>query len=158
MNKQNIIQYPYARPKALDELFDLIRKEASWNPSVINVKTLKTLGIAPSKEIEAISCLIFIGLIDNEGKLTDVFSRTRENFQKTLLEQVQKSYKEIFDQIPISRINQETLVNFFMGYGFSEDTAEYQGVLFVYFCKKGGIDIPNADASFKRARFKKKKL
>ena len=154
MNKQKSIQYPYARPKALDELFDLIRKESSWNPSIINIKTLKTLSIAPKKENETIKCLKFIGLIDDDGKPTAILSQMREDFQNTLHEQVQKSYREIFDQIPVHRINQETLVKYFMGFGYSEDTAEYQGALFAYLCIKGGIDVPNISVSFKRARFK----
>ncbi len=156
MPKQQNIKYPYARPSAMEEIFKLIGEEQTWNPGSINVSTLKTLGIAPSKEGLAVQCLKFLGVLTYDGKPTDAFIGLRENIRPTLEKLVRQAYKTIFNQIPISRISQETLVKFFMGNGYSEDTAEYQGALFVYLCKTGGIDLPNAKQSFTRARFKKK--
>jgi len=156
MTKQLKTSFPYARPSALEEIFRLIKEEPTWNPSSINVSTLKTLGIAPSKETLAIQTLKFLGILNEDATPTDVFVSLRKSFASTLERQVRQAYKSIFDQIPLSRINQETLVKFFMNNGYIEDTAEYQGVLFVYLCKAVNIDLPNASLSFKRARFKKR--
>ena len=41
MSKQLQTKYPYGRPSALEEIFRLIREEQNWNPSSINVSTLK---------------------------------------------------------------------------------------------------------------------
>ncbi len=157
MKSQIKTHYPSARPSGMEELFKLIQEEKNWNPNSISVTTLKTLGIAPSKESSVIHCLKFLGILDSNGAPTDVFSKLRQNFPSVLKECVLKSYQEIFNQIPVSRINQQTLVNFFGESGYKEDTAEYQGALFVYLCKTAGIELPNASLSFKRARFKKQK-
>ena len=155
MTKELKILYPYARTSAIDEIFKLIKEERTWNPSSINVSTLKTLGVASSKESVTIQALKFLGVLDENEATTEIFRNLRESFQLTLERQVRQSYKLIFDQIPLSRVNQDTLVKFFMQDGYIEDTAEYQGALFVYLCKTAGIDLPNASLSFKRARFKK---
>lgn len=155
MAKQQDTKYPYARTSAIEDFFKLIQEEPSWNPSVINVSTLKTLGIASSKESETIKSLKFLGILDENEKPTDVFQKFHEDFKQALEIQVRLSYKPIFDQIPVSRINQEALVKFFMNDGYKEDTAEYQGGLFVYLCRAAGINLPNAPLSFKRSRFKK---
>lgn len=155
MAKQSKTQYPYARPSALEEIFRLIKEEQTWNPSSINVSTLKTLGIAPSKETLVIQSLKFLGVLDEDAIPTGVFKDLRKEFAVTLERQIIQVYKSVFDQIPLSRISQETLVKFFMNNGYIEDTAEYQGALFVYFCRNAGIELPNASLSFTRARFKK---
>jgi hypothetical protein len=157
MSKQLQTKYPSGRPSALEEIFKLIREEKDWNPSVMNVSTLKNLGIAPSKESPTVHTLKFLGILGEGGVPTDVFQKLRQDFQPTLAVQVRKAYKTIFDQIPLSRITQESLVKFFVGEGYVEDTAEYQGALFVQLCKSAGIVLPNAPESFKRARFKKQK-
>jgi hypothetical protein len=157
MKSQIKTHYPSARTSGILEVFKLIQEEVNWKPNSISVATLKTLGIAPSKETTVIHCLKFLGILDNVGKPTDIFSQLRHNFQPVLKETVLKSYQEIFDQIPVSRINQQTLVNFFGEIGYKEDTAEYQGALFVYLCKTAEIDLPNAPESFVRARFRKNK-
>jgi len=157
MSKQLQTKYPSGRPSALEEIFKLIQEEQDWNPSVVNVMTLKNLGVAPSKESTAVQTLKFLGILSQEGVPTDVFQKLRKEFKPTLAIQVRQAYQIIFDQIPLSRITQESLVNFFVGEGYVEDTAEYQGALFVQLCKSAGISLPNAPENFKRARFKKQK-
>lgn len=157
MSKQLQTKYPYGRPSAIEEIFKLIREEQNWNPSAINISTLKNLGIAPSKESLTVQSLKFLDILNEDGVPTEVFQRLRHEFQPTLERQIQQAYKTIFDQIPVGRINQESLVKFFVREGYVEDTAEYQGALFVQLCKTAGINLPNASESFKRARFKKQK-
>ncbi|MDP1713380.1 MAG: DUF5343 domain-containing protein [Anaerolineales bacterium] len=157
MSKQLRGKYPSGRPSAIEEVFKLIREEQNWNPSAINVSTLKNLAIAPSKESLTVQSLKFLGILNEAGAPTEVFQKLRYEFQPTLESQIRQAYKTVFDQIPVGRINQESLVKFFVREGYVEDTAEYQGALFAYLCKIAGIDLPNAPASFKRARFKKPK-
>jgi hypothetical protein len=69
---------------------------------------------------------------------------------------VRASYGELFALVPIKRMTEETLVKFFRQAGYSVETAEYQGALFVGLCNDAGIELPNVGESFTRARFKKK--
>jgi len=154
VKRKNKPKYPYARPKSMEQIFNLILNEEEWSPRAILVSTLKTLNMAPSKESEAIGCLKFLGIINEDGEPTDVFTRLRGDFVPTLRERVLYGYDQLFDQIPRGMINQTTLVNFFKEQGYVEDTAEYQGSLFVYLCKKSRIDLPNAEESFSRARLR----
>src|SRR5688572_16358113 len=106
MSRHQSMKYPHGRPSAIQEIFKLIQEEKEWNPSSINISTLKTLGIAPSKESLAVNTLKFLGVLDEVERPTSVFQELRSNFQNTLEKQVRESYKSIFDQIPLSRINQ----------------------------------------------------
>src|SRR6266487_2907137 len=113
MKSQIKTQYPSARTSGMQEFFKLIQEEKNWSPNSISIATLKTLAIAPSKESSVIHCLKFLGIVDSSGAPTNIFSKLHQDFPSTLKESVSKSYQEIFDQIPVSRINQQTLVNFF---------------------------------------------
>lgn len=140
----------------MGRIFELIRDQKSWKPREITKKTLKTLNIAPSKEAATLSALRFLSIVDEYGRPTKLFDELREAFKSTLRRAVLNAYNDVFDQIPIDLISQDTLVKFFALSGYSEDTAEYQGVLFVYLCNQGGIDLPNASVTFRRARFSNK--
>jgi len=152
MSEKKRTTYPYARPSAMEAFFGLIVEEKGWKPGSITTKTLTSLGIAPSKENETLACLKFLGIIDERGVPTDMFSALRKDFQPELAKAIRTKYEEVLDQIPARRISQETLVAFFKSSGFVQDTAEYQGALFVFLCQKAGIALPNASTSFKRAR------
>ena len=73
MTKEPKILYPYARPSAIEEIFKLIKEEQTWNPSSINVSTLKTLGIASSKETVTIQALKFLGVLSEDDETTEYF-------------------------------------------------------------------------------------
>ncbi len=150
-------RYPDARLKSINEFWDLLKNEINWKPNCIDKNTFKTLGIAKSKEGNTIYALEFLGIINQNGIPTDEFQGLRNNFQKTLEKLVRKSYSEVFETIPASRMNQATLVKFFVVRKYSEDTAEYQAKLFVKLCQDANIDLPNVEGNFQRARFKKAK-
>jgi len=64
------------------------------------------------------------------------------------------SYAELFNLIPPKLANQTRLINFF---GTAIDTAEYQAKLFAWLCKQAGIELPDVEEHFHRARFDKEK-
>jgi hypothetical protein len=150
-------RYPDARVKGIEEFFELVQEESDWNPDLISKETLKTLGMARGKETNALFALRFLGIINGNGEPTEEFHNLREDFSGTLNKLVMSSYGKLFNMVPKSRMNQLTLVNFFMQQGYSEETAEYQAKLFVELCHDAGIELPNVEDSFQRARFRKDK-
>lgn len=137
----------------MDRFFELVKTQADWNPSFISAKSLKTMGIAPSKEKATIACLDFLGIVNTQGVPTDNFQKLRNDFQPTLRRLVRSAYSEIFETVPASLITQEGLVRFFVESGYSKDTAEYQAVLLVWLCQQSGVDLPSAQATLPRSRF-----
>lgn len=148
-------RYPDARIKGMREFLGLVREEADWNPARISKGTFKTLGMARGKETNALFALRFLGIINDEGEPTEEFRNLRQDFSGTLSRLVMSSYESLFNMVPKSRMNQTILVNFFTQQGYSEETAEYQAKLFVELCKDAGIELPNVEDAFKRARFRK---
>jgi len=70
-------------------------------PQTVTADTLKKLGFAPRNESYIINILRFLGLIDEEGKKTDIagkiFSSHQEGaFQQGFGDLVKKSYSELF--------------------------------------------------------------
>ena len=160
MKKQNdspTIKYPYARPKAMAKLMDVIRGDDEWKPSRFDVESIKTLAIAPSKERETLQTLKFIGIVDDLGTTTSVWDELKRDYQRTLQRIVRQKYAPLFERIHPKLIAQDSVVNFFMSTGTGRDTAEYQGMLFGWLCREAGIDLPNMPKDFHRARFSKEK-
>jgi hypothetical protein len=156
-SQSNKIRYPDARLTGVDAFFELVKSEPDWRPNPITKYTLKALGIAKGKETNLLFTLRFLGIIDQEGAPTKEFDLLRKDFPSTLKRLVRSSYSLLFETIPASRISQTTLVGFFRTHGYSEETAEYQAKLFVKLCSDAGIDLPNVEPAFKRARYRKRK-
>jgi hypothetical protein len=154
--KNPSIRYPDARLKGLRGFFELVRDEPTWKPDPITIDVFKALEVARGKESNAIFALKFLGILDAKGSPNTDFDNLRRDYQPTLCRLVRTSYAKLFQTIPIGRINQRSLVSFFMTQGYAEDTAEYQAMLFVDLCREAQILLPNAEASFKRARFRNK--
>lgn len=151
--KKQDTRYPSARLKGIEEFMAFVQ-EPDWKPSPINTDLFKKLGMAKGKEGLAVHALKFIGIIDEEGNPTDEFDNLKKDYRNTLKRLVQASYSELFNLIPPKLANQSRLVNFF---GTAVDTAEYQAKLFVWLCKQSGIELPNVEEHFHRARFDKEK-
>jgi hypothetical protein len=70
-------------------------------PSQVTADTLKKLAIAPNNESLVIGALRFIGVLDAEGKKTEVagkvFSKGDPDFQKGLSELISKAYSDLFE-------------------------------------------------------------
>jgi hypothetical protein len=154
-NRSDRVFYPDARVKGVREFFDIVQQDRDCMPSLISKETFKTLGIAPSHESNAISAIKFLGIIDKNGVPTEEFYSLRQDFINTLAKLVKTSYTKLFNNIPIRLMSQKTLVNFFVQQGYSEETAEYQAMLFVSLCHDAKINLPNVEKAFKRARFDK---
>lgn len=152
-DKEQERKYPSARLKGLEEFMTFVR-EPDWRPSQINIDLLKKLDIAKGKEGLAIHALKFLGIINDEGFPTDEFDNLKKDYQNTLKRLVHVSYAELFNLIPPKLVNQARLVKFF---GAPVETAEYQAKLFAWLCKQAGIDLPNVEKHFHRARFDKEK-
>jgi hypothetical protein len=152
-NKKENTKYPYARLKAMIDFMEFVR-EPNWKPEKIDAELLKRLGIAKGKEREAIHALTFLGLVSEGGTPTHEIDNLKQDYQGTLKRLVEEKYTELFNLIPARLANQERLVKFF---GTSVDTAEYQAKLFVWFCNQSGIELPNVEEHFHRARFDKEK-
>lgn len=154
MNRKNAnkIKYPYARLKGMADFMTFVQ-EPGWKPSLIDSALLKKLGMAKGKEGEAIYALKFLGIIAPDGTPTTEFDNLKQDCEGTTKRLVLERYSELFSLIPARLANQSRLVNFF---GDSVETAEYQAKLFVWLCKQAGIELPNVEKQFHRARFDKK--
>jgi len=150
-NRQQSTKYPYARLKAMTEFMAFVQ-EPNWRPARINSDLLKKLGMAKGKEREAIHALKFLGVIGEDDTPTSEFDNLKQDYQGTMKRLVEEKYAELFSLIPTRLANQDRLVKFF---GTSVDTAEYQAKLFAWFCEQAGIELPNVDKHFHRARFDK---
>lgn len=147
------VKYPYSRLKGLGE-FMMFVHEAGWKPQKIDKLLMKKLDIAKGKESEAVNSLKFLGVIDNMSEPTPDFDNLKIDYQGTMKRLVEDKYSELFNLIPTRLINQARLTNFF---GSPKETAEYQAKLFVWFCEQAGIELPNVEKHFHRARFDKKR-
>ncbi len=151
--KNQSAKYPSARLKGMND-FMTFAQEPSWKPSVINADLLKKLDMAKGREGEAIFTLKFLGLLDEEGIPTAGFDNLKKDYQTTLKRLVEKSYSELINLIPQNLATQSRLVKFF---GEPIETAEYKAKLFVWLCGQAGIELPNVEEHFHRARFDKEK-
>lgn len=152
-NTNHVVKYPYARLAGMREVMAWIQ-EPTWNPEKIDADLLKKFKMAKSKESEAVHALKFLGIITPEGKPNDEFDNLRKDYQGTLKRLVLEKYRNLFNDLPVRMINQDRLVSFF---GLSKDTSEYQAKLFQWLCTEAGIELPNLEKDFHRARFDKKK-
>lgn len=152
-NDTNKIAYPYARLTGMKEILAFVQ-EPGWKPPKIDANLMKKLAIAKGKEREAVNTLLFLGIIDEKGVPTSIFDELKSEFRPTLARVVREKYSDIFTLIPLRMANQQRLVNFFET---AVDTAEYQAMLFVWLCEQAGIDLPNVEKKFHRARFYKVK-
>lgn len=144
-------KFPYARLKGMEE-FLTFTLEPGWRPAKIDADLLRKLDMAKGKESEAVAAIRFLGIIDEGGAPTPAFDELKTDHKTTLRRLVEQAYAELFSLIPARLANQARLVKFF---GLPVETAEYQGKLFVWLCGQAGIELPNMEKRFHRARFDK---
>jgi hypothetical protein len=138
--KNESIKYPSARLTGLAEFMTFVQ-EPDWKPSPINIDLFL-----------AVYSLKFLGIISDDGAPTGEFDNLKKDYQGTLKRLVYEKYTELFSLIPAKLANQARLVKFF---GDPVETAEYQAKLFVWLCNQAGIELPNVEERFHRARFDK---
>ena len=71
-------------------------------PATVNSETVKKYGLASNNESYVVNILVFLGLIDEEGKRTDaghsvMSTHNEEDFQKAFGELVKKAYSDLFE-------------------------------------------------------------
>ena len=150
---QKPVKFPSPRLKGMQEFMDYIQ-DPVWKPSPIDVSLLKKMGNSKGKEDLAIKALRFLGIIDNAGVPTEEFDNLKKDYQPTLRRLVQEKYSELLSLFPLAKIKRDKLVSYF---GEPIETAEYQAKFFVWLCQQAGIELPNVEPKFHRARFDKKK-
>ena len=128
-------------------------RKPEWKPDLIDVNVLKRLGIAPSKESETVHALKFLGIIVDDGTLTEEFNNLQSDYTGTMKRLVLEAYRELFKLSPADMITRDSLVLFL---GMATDTSEYQAKLFVWFCEQAGIELPNLEKRFHREHNDKK--
>ncbi|RJP47828.1 MAG: hypothetical protein C4583_15870 [Anaerolineaceae bacterium] len=151
--KEINMRYPTARLKGLKEFMSFVQ-EPDWKPEIIDAQLLKRLGMAKGREGETVFALQFIGVIDEAGIPTTEFDNLKNEYSTTLSRLIKENYRELFKLLPVRMMNQEKLVNFF---GEPIESAEYKAKFFVWLCEQAGINLPNVETKFHRARFDKKK-
>jgi hypothetical protein len=124
-------------------------KVPEWRPRQIDVRLLKQLDIAPSKESETIHALEFLGILGENGSPTAEFDNLKTDYTGALRRLVLEKYRNLFELIPPEMINQSRLVKFF---GLSADTAEYQAKLFAWLCEQAEIALPALEKHIHRQR------
>ena len=150
---QKPVKFPSPRLKGMQEFMEYVQ-DPSWKPSPIDVSLLKKMGNSKGKEELAVKALRFLGIIDNAGVPTEEFDNLKKDYRPTLRRLVQEKYSELLSLFPLAKVNQSRLVSYF---GEPEETAEYQAKFFVWLCQQAGIELPNVEKKFHRARFDKKK-
>jgi hypothetical protein len=150
---QKTVKFPSPRLKGMQEFMEYVQ-DPVWKPSPIDVSLLKKMGNSKGKEDLTIKALRFLGIIDNTGVPTEEFDNLKKDYQPTLRRLVQEKYSELLSLFPLTKIKQDKLVSYF---GEPEETAEYQAKFFVWLCEQAGIELPNVEKKFHRARFDKKK-
>ena len=148
------VKFPSPRLKGMQEFMHDYVQDPTWKQSPITASLLKRMGNSKGKEALTVKALHFLGIIDNAGVPTEEFDNLKKDYQPTLRRLVQEKYSELLSLFPPAKIDQPRLVSYF---GKPEETAEYQGMFFVWLCRQAGIELPNAPSNFHRARFDKKK-
>jgi hypothetical protein len=93
-------KHPYIQaPGNLAQVVNHLRKSF---PAVMTADTLKKLGFAPKNESYVLNVLRFIGLINDEGKKTDVASKVfslhdDSAFKKQFADVVRSAYSDLFE-------------------------------------------------------------
>jgi hypothetical protein len=151
---QKPVKFPSPRLKGMKEFMEDYVKDPIWRQSPINVPLLVKMGNSKGKEALTVKALHFLGIIDNAGLPTEEFDNLKKDYQPTLRRLVQEKYSELLSLFPPAKINRDKLVSYF---GKPVETAEYQGKFFVWLCEQAGIELPNVEKKFHRARFDKKK-
>jgi len=145
------VAYPYVTsPGALSKTIAHLRKSF---PSVVNVKTLQKLGLAPKNESYIINTLRFLQVIDEEGKKSAekaaCFNEHKdEAFQEGFAKIVESSFRELFELHGAGTwaLDDDTLISFFRTSAQSSETVgRLQARTFTLLAEVSGRAKPRAE-------------
>ncbi|HEY4506311.1 MAG TPA: DUF5343 domain-containing protein [Candidatus Paceibacterota bacterium] len=145
---------PYLSATKIEELMRLV---ANRNLTNVSADIFETYGFNASDAILAVTTLRFLGVIDNNGKATDLMSKLRltgETGKKELEKIVRSSYKKIFDatdapqNLPADELVNEMLVQYS---NISQNVAKSASRAFLKFCVLAGLKEESAVVTRKRS-------
>jgi hypothetical protein len=133
-------------------------------PQTISSDTVKKLGLAPKNESYVINAIQFLGIIDEEGKRTqvghDVFTTHKEeDFQKKFAQLVLTSYADLFELHGDAswKLSKDDLVQFFRTTDKTSDAiGQRQSSVFRTFASIAGYIEPDENAEVKKSSPKPK--
>ncbi len=120
------------------------------NPAVIDASFVRQ--IAPSNEGKILTQLKFLGVIDEQGKPTNILPMLNMvgDAQKKAFRQIaSEAYRELEVEIKMDRAVPDDVVNFFIRkYAFTRDKAVNAAKFYLYLLEKGGAQVSRESGSF----------
>lgn len=111
------------------------------NPSVIDAAFLSQ--VAPSNEGKLLSQLKFLGIIDEQGKPTDILPKLNmvgEAQNDAFRQIITSSYGDLLAEVKIDRAEPDDIVNFFIRkYAFTRDKAINASKFVLYLAEKASL-------------------
>jgi len=144
---------PYWRSSWYEDFFNILQERRIDNVSLDFIRHNIASG---SEAYKFQSGIRFLGLVNEDGSPTPDLGKlhvTGQDFKRNLAEIIRQAYSDLFDTIIIDKAKPESIVNFIIEkYGYSRPRAEDATRLFVYFCSKADIPIPQELAQFQPRR------
>ena len=120
------------------------------NPSVIDQAFLSQ--IAPSNEGNLLAQLKFLGVVDEQGRRTDLLSALNmvgEEQRRGFERMARESYGDLLSELKVDKAVPDDLVNFFIRkYAFTRDKAVNASKFFLYLAEKGAFPVSSDLSSF----------
>lgn len=158
---QTELKPPYGNVKWYRDFFELIRKK----PYDVFGKDIIELNIIKGPNATMLfNGLRFLGLLEENGKVTDKFESLRrlgDEFKENLKKVVTEAYGLLFSKVDVESAKPEYLFNFFSEYyKCGKSTAFLSTKIFVYLCQEAGItlsqDLVAGEVKVERAPRKRK--
>jgi hypothetical protein len=140
---------PYRTPLWYDKFFEIIQARKLDR---VTLEFLKMNVASGKDEYKVYSGLKFLGLINEDGSVTDRLEGLRltgERFSSNMEQVIRDAYKEILDSVLLESAKPENLINFFIEkYQFSRSSAEGALEMLLYFASKARIPVSGELTSF----------
>jgi hypothetical protein len=105
--------YPYvASPEKLKTLLNKMATEVGI-PGQCNIKFLRSLGYTSSNDNKLLGAVKFIGLVDDGGTPTELWSELRANSKVAVAKGVRQGYVDLFSQYPDAHLKDDEAVRTF---------------------------------------------
>jgi hypothetical protein len=137
---------PYGPAKGLDETLRLLERIKGER---VDTALLRQNGIAPYNEYKVVNALKFLGLVGEDGTLTDKGKLLRLRgpaYQQHLKRVVQSAYSELFEHVSIGSATRDDIHNFFVANrGLSPEMARKATRFFLELCELADIRAGTAE-------------
>ena len=137
---------PYGPAKGLEETLRLLERIKGER---VDTALLRQNGIAPYNEYKVVNALKFLGLVGDDGTLTDKGKLLRLRgpaYQQHLRRVVQTAYAELFEHVSLASANRDDIHNFFVARrGLSPEMARKATRFFLELCELADIRAGSAE-------------